>query len=63
MCIRDRCMRSPCLPNMLRISTSAEFDTRNPHWFGAAGTAEVEILSMFGKQGERMHLRAKSSGG
>ena len=45
---------------VLGVGEAAEFDTRNPHWFGAAGTAEVEILSMFGKQGERMHLRARS---
>jgi transcriptional regulator with XRE-family HTH domain len=40
---------------------AAEFDTKNPHWFGAAGNGPVEILSMFGKQGERIHLRAKST--
>ncbi len=39
---------------------AAEFDTMNPHWFGSANGAQVEILSMFGKQGQRMHLRAKS---
>ncbi|UCR90197.1 helix-turn-helix domain-containing protein [Mycetocola spongiae] len=36
----------------------AEFDTRLPHWFGSTGSAPVEILSLFGKQGERMHVRA-----
>lgn len=40
---------------------AAEFDTKNPHWFGAAGSGPVEVLSMFGKQGERIHLRAKST--
>lgn len=40
---------------------AAEFDTKNPHWFGAVGNSPVEILSMFGKQGERIHLRAKST--
>ncbi len=39
---------------------AAEFDTLNPHWFGSADGAPVEILSMFGKHGERMHVRAKS---
>jgi transcriptional regulator with XRE-family HTH domain len=39
---------------------AAEFDTKNPHWFGSAGTGPVEILSMFGKHGERIHLRARS---
>ncbi|MFD0773417.1 helix-turn-helix domain-containing protein [Streptomonospora algeriensis] len=38
---------------------AAEFDTRLPHWFGAAGAEPVEILSLFGRQGERAHLRAR----
>jgi transcriptional regulator with XRE-family HTH domain len=38
---------------------AAEFDTRLPHWFGSADDRPVEILSLFGKQGERMHVRAK----
>ena len=38
----------------------AEFDTRVPHWFGSAGGQPVEILSLFGPQGERVHTRAKS---
>jgi hypothetical protein len=29
-----------------------------PHWFGAAGEESVEILSLLGKQGERIHVRA-----
>ena len=41
---------------------AAEFDTKNPHWFGSSGDGPVEILSMFGKQGERMHLRARPKG-
>lgn len=40
---------------------AAEFDTRVPHWFGAAGDYPVELLSLFGKQGERAHLRAKAA--
>lgn len=36
----------------------AEFDTRVPHWFGAEGREPVEVLSLFGKQGERAHVRA-----
>lgn len=39
---------------------AAEFDTKNPHWFGSVGNGPVEILSMFGKQGERIHLRART---
>ena len=38
---------------------AAEFDTRVPHWFGAAGEEPVEFLSLFGPQGERMHVRAR----
>ncbi|MGV9317136.1 helix-turn-helix domain-containing protein [Streptomyces sp. NPDC003691] len=41
---------------------AAEFDTRVPHWFGAAGEAPVEFLSLFGPQGERMHVRARPRG-
>ncbi len=38
---------------------AAEFDTRTPHWFGAANEDAVEFLSLFGRQGERAHLRAR----
>ena len=38
---------------------AAEFDTRVPHWFGSADDAPVEVLSLFGPQGERLHLRAR----
>ncbi|WP_373429233.1 helix-turn-helix domain-containing protein [Streptomyces sp. V4I23] len=38
---------------------AAEFDTRVPHWFGAADGQPVEFLSLFGPQGERMHVRAR----
>ena len=37
---------------------AAEFDTRVPHWFGSADRTPVEVLSLFGVQGERTHLRA-----
>lgn len=36
----------------------AEFDTRVPHWFGSTGEGPVEVLSVFGPQGERMQTRA-----
>jgi transcriptional regulator with XRE-family HTH domain len=41
---------------------AAEFDTRVPHWFGPAGDEPVEVLSLFGPQGERAHLRARTVG-
>ncbi|MBB5077935.1 helix-turn-helix domain-containing protein [Nonomuraea endophytica] len=44
---------------VLGSGEAAEFDTRLPHWFGSAGDGPVEILSLFGRQGERMHVRAK----
>ncbi|MBI9113718.1 cupin domain-containing protein [Sanguibacter sp. YZGR15] len=42
---------------------AAEFDTRTPHWWGAADDKPVEILSLFGRQGERAHVRARPGGG
>ena len=36
----------------------AEFDTRLPHWFGPAGDEPVEVLSIHGSHGERLHVRA-----
>jgi transcriptional regulator with XRE-family HTH domain len=44
---------------VLAPGEAAEFDTRVPHWFGAAGAEPVEFLSLFGSQGERAHLRAR----
>jgi transcriptional regulator with XRE-family HTH domain len=41
----------------------AEFDTRLPHWFGPAGDEPVEILSLLGRQGERIHVRAAPRSG
>jgi transcriptional regulator with XRE-family HTH domain len=38
----------------------AEFETSVPHWFGAAGDQPVELLSILGRQGERIHVRAES---
>src|SRR3954464_15104339 len=36
-----------------------EFDTHVPHWFGNTSDAPVEVLVLFGPQGERMHVRAR----
>lgn len=43
----------------LGTGEAAEFDTRLPHWFGSADGKPVEILSLFGRQGERIHVRAR----
>ena len=42
----------------LAAGEAAEFDTRVPHWFGNPGADPVEFLTLFGRQGERMHVRA-----
>lgn len=41
----------------LEPGEAAEFDTRTPHWFGATSAGPVEFLSLFGKQGQRTHVR------
>jgi transcriptional regulator with XRE-family HTH domain len=43
---------------VLGVGQVAEFETRLPHWFGSTGDGPVEVLSVFGPQGERMHQRA-----
>jgi transcriptional regulator with XRE-family HTH domain len=39
----------------------ASFDTRVPHWFGSTGDQPAEILSIFGRPGERMTVRTTTS--
>jgi transcriptional regulator with XRE-family HTH domain len=39
----------------------AEFDTQVPHWFGSTGEEPAEILSIFGRPGERMTVRTSPS--
>ena len=43
----------------LRPGEAAEFDTHTPHWFASADGRPVEFISLFGQQGERMHVRAR----
>jgi transcriptional regulator with XRE-family HTH domain len=38
---------------------ATEFDTGRPHWFGPADDQPIEILSLHGAHGERMHVRAE----
>jgi transcriptional regulator with XRE-family HTH domain len=38
------------------------FDTQVPHWFGSTGDEPVEILSIYGRPGERMHVRVEPPG-
>ncbi|MDM8083306.1 helix-turn-helix domain-containing protein [Cellulomonas cellasea] len=37
----------------------AEFDTNLPHFVGNPGPHPAEVLHLFGRQGERMHVRAR----
>lgn len=41
----------------------AEFDTHAPHWFGSADGSPAEVLSLFGRQGEHVHVRADDAAG
>jgi transcriptional regulator with XRE-family HTH domain len=45
---------------VLGAGEAAEFDTQLPHWFGSTGDGAAEVLSIFGRPGERMHVRARS---
>jgi len=47
---------------ILTAGEVAEFDTHVPHWFGNPGSQPAEILSLFGPQGERLHVRARPAG-
>jgi transcriptional regulator with XRE-family HTH domain len=44
---------------VLGAGEAAEFDTRVPHGFSSADEHPVEILSIYGNQGERVHVRAR----
>jgi len=46
---------------VLEPGEAAEFDTRLPHWFGGADSSPVEFLTIFSREGERIHVRAKST--
>lgn len=39
---------------VLEVGEAAEFDTQVPHWFGSTGDCPAEVLSIFGRPGERM---------
>ncbi len=45
---------------VLKAGEVAEFDTHTPHWFGSTGPRPVELLVLFGPQGERFHVRART---
>lgn len=41
---------------------AAEFDTSLSHWLGSADGKAVELLILFGLEGERVHVRPRASG-
>ena len=43
--------------SVLEPGDVAEFETRVPHWFGSTGEAPAEMLSIFGRPGERTRYR------
>jgi transcriptional regulator with XRE-family HTH domain len=45
---------------VLDVGEAAEFDTHLPHWFGSTGEGSAEILSIFGRPGERIRVRVTS---
>ena len=45
---------------VLGVGEAVEFDTTVPHWFGSTGEGSAEVLSLFGRPGERMHVRSKT---
>jgi transcriptional regulator with XRE-family HTH domain len=47
---------------ILAAGEAAEFDTRIPHLVTNAGLQPLELLSIFGPQGERVHLRGVGRG-
>jgi transcriptional regulator with XRE-family HTH domain len=47
---------------VLTAGEVVEFDTHVPHWFGNPGTEPAEVLTLYGPQGERIHVRARPSG-
>jgi transcriptional regulator with XRE-family HTH domain len=47
---------------VLSVGEAAEFDTQVPHWFGSTGDGSAEVLSIFGRPGERMLVRAAADG-
>jgi hypothetical protein len=58
MCWPDACACSRRHDIILGPGEAAQFDTRVPDWFGPAGEQPVEIISLLGRQGERIHVRA-----
>lgn len=48
---------------ILSRGEAVEFDTSVPHWFGSTGHGDAEILSLFSRDGRRVHLRTDPATG
>ncbi|MEV0199123.1 XRE family transcriptional regulator [Nonomuraea sp. NPDC050691] len=48
---------------LLTAGEAAEFDTHLPHCLSNPGPEPAEVLSLFGPQGERVHVRARPKQG
>jgi transcriptional regulator with XRE-family HTH domain len=48
---------------VLSTGEAVEFDTTRPHWFGSTGDGPAEVLSLFGRPGERIHVRSSTHPG
>jgi transcriptional regulator with XRE-family HTH domain len=48
---------------VLGVGEAADFETQVPHWFGSTGNGPAEVLSIFGRPGERMLVRATGEDG
>lgn len=46
---------------VLGVGEAAEFDTQVPHWFGSTGEGPAEVLSIFGRPGERAPIRTSGA--
>lgn len=45
---------------VLKPGEAAEFATRVPHWLGSADGHPVELMCIFNRDGERIHVRAQT---
>ncbi|MEU8225457.1 helix-turn-helix transcriptional regulator [Kribbella sp. NPDC048915] len=45
---------------VVKEGETVEFDCRVPHWFANPGPGPAELLCLYGPQGERMHVRART---
>ncbi len=48
---------------VLGVGEVVDFETQVPHWFGSTGDGPAEVLSIFGRPGERMHVRGTGDEG